>query len=381
MIDTGNIVIVPKDGAYLVQHKETHKFFRLGPKEADYLMGLLSVPSGGVPEDADPRPLDAKEKDFLFYKFQQMGFLGEQEVRQKHKLNDVVLFSLSQKQTAPLGIRGFSHVISLAGLILVALLFAACLALLSTRGDAYLFGMAALMQGTDILWLLYMYSLFFISGMIHEFAHVAACYRYSGRIGRIGLKLYFGLPAFFSDVSDMYFVKGRKKSVVVSLSGVLSNLAIASLSVILYLLAVADGFWGKTLLSLVVINLAAFIFNLIPLAKFDGYWLLRSLSGMNNLYDKSISMFFFLLLHPRQFACLKVSGIKKAVMSFYGMLCYCFTYFLWYIFLSAANRFLADVPDILRIGVLCLLSLVVVAHIAVTLRAQVRQMQGGIGTK
>jgi putative peptide zinc metalloprotease protein len=124
------------------------------------------------------------------------------------------------------------------------------------------------------------FALFIASAAFHELGHAAGC-RYGGaRPGRIGAGIYLIWPSFFTNVTDSYRLDraGRLRT---DLGGLYFNL--------LSILALA-GLYAATnaeilLLAIVVIHLEM-LEQLLPFARFDGYWILSDLIGVPDLFAR-----------------------------------------------------------------------------------------------
>lgn len=221
--------------------------------------------------------------------------------------------------------------------------------------------------------LLLLYVLSLPCAILHELAHCAACYNYTGDCGKIGLKLYYGFPVFFSDVSGMYTIGNRKKATVVALAGVSINLLLFALFTILYVFFPFSAM-GMVCLMLAGLNLGLGLFNLVPLARFDGYWAIKSLSGVDNLFDKAISLAFCLVLHPRTLLRLPIATGKKIILTVYGLLCYFFSFYLWYLFLQVIHSLLSNwqVVGILYYCVMSVFLFVALLNVVASVRKYIK---------
>ena len=120
---------------------------------------------------------------------------------------------------------------------------------------------------------------------LHEFAHAMTCKRYGGDVKQAGIALFALMPVAYVDVSSCWRFASRWPRIHVTLAGVIAEMTIAGAAMIL---------WGYTasllakqmmadIILLVFVN--SLLFNLNPLLKFDGYFLLSDLSRIPNLYQ------------------------------------------------------------------------------------------------
>jgi len=128
--------------------------------------------------------------------------------------------------------------------------------------------------------LIIVFALFTASAAFHELGHAAGC-RYGGaRPGRIGAGLYLMWPSFFTNVTDSYRL-GRAGRLRTDLGGLYFNL--------LSILALA-GIYAATGSDILLLAIAAIhlqmLEQLLPFARFDGYWILSDLIGVPDLFAR-----------------------------------------------------------------------------------------------
>jgi putative peptide zinc metalloprotease protein len=124
------------------------------------------------------------------------------------------------------------------------------------------------------------FGLFIASAAVHELGHAAGC-RYGGaRPGRIGAGIYLLWPSFFTNVTDSYRLSraGRLRT---DLGGLYFNL--------ISILALA-GLYAATGSEVLLLAIAAIhlqmLEQLLPFARFDGYWILSDLIGVPDLFAR-----------------------------------------------------------------------------------------------
>jgi putative peptide zinc metalloprotease protein len=120
------------------------------------------------------------------------------------------------------------------------------------------------------------------SAAFHECGHAAAC-RYGGaRPGRIGFGIYLVWPSFFTDVTDSYRLSraGRLRT---DLGGIYFNLIFILLLAGLYAATSA-----QLLLLVIAITHLEMLEQLMPLVRFDGYFILSDLVGVPDLFARIV---------------------------------------------------------------------------------------------
>ncbi|MBR3645726.1 MAG: M50 family metallopeptidase [Lachnospiraceae bacterium] len=127
-----------------------------------------------------------------------------------------------------------------------------------------------------------LYAMFVLTIVIHETSHGVTCRYFGGKVGKIGFILLLFQPAFYCDISGVRRIKSRKKQVLTSFAGIYSNLFLMSISMFAFQMT------GHKILGLFVLgNASIVLYNIIPLVKLDGYWMLSFATDITNLYDKS----------------------------------------------------------------------------------------------
>ncbi|MEV6110512.1 hypothetical protein AB0M28_38300 [Streptomyces sp. NPDC051940] len=116
-----------------------------------------------------------------------------------------------------------------------------------------------------------------LSMLGHELGHTSAAARYGAPAREIGFGLYIVYPVFFSDVTGAWGLP-RRRRLAVDAAGVYVQLLIGAG----YLLAYRLTGWVPLFVAAVMIFFVA-VFVLLPVFKFDGYWLLTDLLGVVNL--------------------------------------------------------------------------------------------------
>jgi putative peptide zinc metalloprotease protein len=167
----------------------------------------------------------------------------------------------------------------------VAVLFSPIVAIVACSLAASISAIAAFtvpgrsveMTGSDC-WLSFLLTL--IGIFIHELGHLAACHRFGGQHGGIGVGIYWCLPAFYAEVHGAWTLPRRQRAAV-DIGGVYLQLLFCGVLGSLYLLSAAPA-----LLSAMALSLLLMLHTLNPVLKFDGYWLLADLAGIHNLHRR-----------------------------------------------------------------------------------------------
>jgi putative peptide zinc metalloprotease protein len=107
---------------------------------------------------------------------------------------------------------------------------------------------------------------------VHEGAHALTCKHYGARVNGAGIMLYYGLPAYFIDTTDVW-TKSRGARIATTWAGPYSGVILAGLGAITVQVAPASSV-APILHRLSFLWTITLLFNLIPFLELDGYFML-----------------------------------------------------------------------------------------------------------
>ncbi len=126
--------------------------------------------------------------------------------------------------------------------------------------------------------------------LCHEFGHAYMAKRAGCRVPSMGVAFMVLLPMLYTDVSDAWRVQDRRTRLLIGAGGVLAELLLACIALLAWSL-LPDGA-GRTaafmLASATWITTVAI--NVNPLMRFDGYFLLSDLWGVDNLQGRGFAL-------------------------------------------------------------------------------------------
>jgi len=138
-----------------------------------------------------------------------------------------------------------------------------------------------------------------VVGVVHELGHAYACKHFGGEVHRMGaMVLYFG-PCFFCDVSHSMLFENRWHRIWVAMAGIYFESFITIAAAIVWQitppeLALNDLSYRVMMMGL----LFGVIWNLNPLLKFDGYFVLSDILQIAELREKSMRYVRDLIRRP-----------------------------------------------------------------------------------
>ena len=122
---------------------------------------------------------------------------------------------------------------------------------------------------------------------LHELGHSYFCRKFAGEVHVMGIMLMIFTPIPYMDASSAWGMRERWKRVLVGAAGMIVEIFIASLAMIIWA-KTGQGTLNSLAYNMVFIaSVSTLIFNLNPLLRFDGYYILSDLVGIPNLSQKS----------------------------------------------------------------------------------------------
>src|SRR6266851_8063193 len=119
---------------------------------------------------------------------------------------------------------------------------------------------------------------------LHEFAHGLACKHFGGDVREMGvLLIYYVLPAFYCNVTDIHRMGRKYERLWVIFAGIYWQLLVSAGGGLLWLLATPYTIFADFSLLLFIGGSFNILINCNPLIKLDGYYALSQALGVVNL--------------------------------------------------------------------------------------------------
>src|SRR5579864_7637762 len=129
----------------------------------------------------------------------------------------------------------------------------------------------------------------YVSITVHEMSHALTCKHYGAHVNGAGIMLYYGLPAYFVDTTDIW-TKPRGGRIATTWAGPYSGVILAGLGAIAVQLAPNASF-APILHRLSFLWMLTLLFNLIPFLELDGYFMLIDWLDVPMLRSRAIAFF------------------------------------------------------------------------------------------
>lgn len=138
--------------------------------------------------------------------------------------------------------------------------------------------------------------IFIVIKFVHEFGHAFAIKHWGGHVKEMGITFLVFSPVPYVDASDSWAFQNKYKRVMVSAMGIITELIIASISIIVWSISEPGVIKTLALNSAIVASLSTILFNANPLLKFDGYYVLQDVLEIPNLYGRAQAYLTYLVL-------------------------------------------------------------------------------------
>ncbi|MFN2310246.1 MAG: peptidase M50 [Gammaproteobacteria bacterium] len=179
---------------------------------------------------------------------------------------------------------------------------------------------------------------------LHELGHAAVIKRYGGEVHECGVMLLALLPVAYVDASAASDFPQRRQRILVSLAGVAVELFISAVALGCWVYAENGSWFSAVAYNLLLIGtLSTLLFNLNPLARFDGYYALTDWIEIPNLASRAARYYSYLtqryLLRLEDSVSPAQTPGERRWYQGYGAAAFCYRwYILFWILLLLAQR-------------------------------------------
>ncbi|MGZ0656733.1 hypothetical protein ACWPKS_14100 [Coraliomargarita sp. W4R72] len=135
--------------------------------------------------------------------------------------------------------------------------------------------------------LLLLYVAFAVAKLIHEMGHAYAVKRLGGEVHRMGLTLLVFTPVPFVDATAAWAFRERWKRVWVGAGGMIVEILFAAFAAFVWAYTGPGLLNGLAYNVMIVASISTLLFNLNPLLRFDGYYIMSDLTDSPNLQTRS----------------------------------------------------------------------------------------------
>lgn len=126
--------------------------------------------------------------------------------------------------------------------------------------------------------------------IIHEFSHAYAAKNFGLYVPTMGVALIVLWPVLYTDVTEGWKLKKRSERLLISSAGIIAELIIAGLSTIGWYFSSPGLFQSVFFVIASLTWISTLLINMNPSIRFDGYYILSDLWGIDNLQYRSFNV-------------------------------------------------------------------------------------------
>lgn len=125
------------------------------------------------------------------------------------------------------------------------------------------------------------------SKVIHEFGHGLSCKMFGSECHEMGVMLLVGSPCLYCDVSDSWMLRNKWPRILIGAAGMIIEVFLSAIAIFLWWLTEPGLLHYLCLNLFFVTTITTVIFNLNPLMRLDGYYMLSDFLEIPNLRPKA----------------------------------------------------------------------------------------------
>ena len=183
------------------------------------------------------------------------------------------------------------------GWVLWTILVVTGLSALAGRADELIDQSSGVLSPDNLVWL---YGCMVLIKLLHELGHGVTCKRFGlmnhsgGEVHTLGVMFLVFVPMPYVDASSAWAFRSKWQRIYVSCAGMYVEIAVAMVGAIIWSRSASGTVAHALSYNLIFIaGVSTILFNINPLIKFDGYFILSDLFDMPNLMQRSKEMLHY----------------------------------------------------------------------------------------
>lgn len=176
-------------------------------------------------------------------------------------------------------------IFSVFGLMLWVLVFGAALLALAGNSEGIMAPAQGLLALENLSWL---YLSWALVKLCHELGHALCCRSFGGQVTLMGIMLLVFAPIPYVDTSSAWLIRERWKRVLINASGMLSELFLASVAALIWCFTGQGAIHSLAWNLMMIASISTVVFNINPLLRLDGYYILSDLADIPNLHHRAL---------------------------------------------------------------------------------------------
>lgn len=126
-----------------------------------------------------------------------------------------------------------------------------------------------------------------LTKLLHEFGHGLACKRFGGQCHEMGLMILVLTPCLYCNVTDSWMLRSKWRRAAIGAAGMYVELVLAAVCTFVWWFS-APGLLHYLCLNVMFVgSVSTLLFNVNPLLRYDGYYILSDLVEVPNLRQKA----------------------------------------------------------------------------------------------
>lgn len=141
------------------------------------------------------------------------------------------------------------------------------------------FSLAGILQGLAVL---------AVVKIVHEFAHAYTAVKYGVPVPHMGVAVMVLYPVLYTETTAGWRLPSRRARFHIGMAGIIAELCLASVFLIVWNIMPAGSTGQSLAFTVVSVSLiGSLLVNLNPLMRFDGYYMMSDLTGIENLQHRA----------------------------------------------------------------------------------------------
>ncbi|HAM70282.1 MAG TPA: hypothetical protein DCM86_01390 [Verrucomicrobiales bacterium] len=132
---------------------------------------------------------------------------------------------------------------------------------------------------------------------VHEFGHAYACKVFGGEVHSMGVMLMIFTPVPFVDATASWGFRSRWHRMLVGAAGMIVELFLAAIAAMVWSHTAPGILHSLTYNLMFIASVSTLVFNLNPLLRFDGYYMLSDFAEIPNLHQRATAFLRYLAEH------------------------------------------------------------------------------------
>ncbi len=135
--------------------------------------------------------------------------------------------------------------------------------------------------------LMYLWLAFGLTKVVHEFGHGLTCKHFGGECHEMGMMLLIFSPCLYCDVTNSWMLRNKWHRIWIAAAGMYIEVLLSAVAICVWWNSTSRLLHHLTLNVFFVTGVTTVIWNINPLMRFDGYYILSDLLEIPNLRQKA----------------------------------------------------------------------------------------------